>query len=309
MCSEARVFSRAESSGVGLQQRVDELEARTRLRAFVHAEELGSSNEVGTRADDAVVSASVFKVPVLVEACRRMAAGDIDPARRVVLDPDQFAVTGPTGITVFADPVSLSFRDLCLSMISVSDNRATDVVMDILGLDEINAGLRELGLTRTVLVGDCAALFASMAEDLGLPADVGLDPLARGDEALLATRALDPDRTNRTTARETSSLFARLWDEDGIDPAACAEARRILGLQVWPHRLRSGFPDDTVAVSGKTGTLPFVRNEAGVVEFADGARYAVSVFLRLPTPASVVPHFDRAIGELAAAAVSELRGG
>lgn len=308
MISEGGGESPSDACGVGLQQTVDELQARTGLRAFVHAEELGGG-EVGVRADDAVVSASVCKVPVLVEACRQMAAGEIDPARRVDLTADEFAVLGPTGIAVFTDPVSLSFRDLCLSMMSVSDNRATDVVMDILGVDRINTGMRELGLERTVLEGDCAALFASMAEDLGLPADVELDPLARGEEALLATRALCPERTTRTTPRETSRLFARLWNDDGIDPAACAEARRILGLQVWPHRLRSGFPDDTVMVSGKTGTLPFVRNEAGIVEYADGARYAVSVFLRLPTPSLVVPHFDRSIGELGAAAVAELRGG
>jgi beta-lactamase class A len=294
---------------MGLQQTVDELEASTGMQAFVHAEELGGGGEVGARADDPVVSASVFKVPVLVEACRQTAAGAIDPARRVDLTADEFAVLGPTGIAQFTDPVSLSFRDLCLSMMTVSDNRATDVVMDILGVDRINTGMRELGLMRTVLEADCAGLFASMAEDLGLPADAPLDLFARGEEALLATRALDPERTNRTTPRETSRLFARLWNDDGIDPAACAEARRVLGLQVWPHRLRSGFPDDTIVVSGKTGTLPFVRNEAGVVKYPDGARYAVSVFLRLPTPSSVVPHFDRAIGELGAAAVAELRLG
>lgn len=292
---------------MGLQQTVDELESVTGLRAFVHALELGTGNEVGARADDAVVSASVFKVPVLVEACRQMASGQINPARRVNLAVDDFTVMGSTGIAVFRDPVSLSFRDLCLSMMSVSDNRATDVVVDILGLDHVNEMLRELGLTRTVLEGDCAALFSSISQDLGLPERGEFDLLASGEDALLATRALNPQRTNRTTPRETTQLFDRLWNDDGIDPVACAEARRILGLQVWPHRLRSGFSDDAVIVSGKTGTLPFVRNEAAVVEYPDGARFAVSVFLRLPTPSTFAPRFDRAIGELAAAAVSELR--
>lgn len=293
---------------MGLQQTVERIESETGLRAHVHAQRLGGE-EVGIRADDAVVAASVFKVPVLVEACRQVAAGDIDATRRIDLAPGDFPVMGSTGIAVFSDPVSLSFRDLCLSMMTVSDNRATDVVMDIVGLDRINAMLAELGLTRTHLEGDCAALFASIDEDLGLGAGVEFDLLALGPEALQGTRALTPERTNRTTPRETSQLFARLWSDDGIDPAACAEARRILGLQVWPHRLRSGFPDDTVLVSGKTGTLPFVRNEAAVVEYADGAVYAVSVFLRTPFSGTFTPRMDAAIGEIAAAAVDELRAG
>ncbi|MDQ0643440.1 serine hydrolase [Microbacterium murale] len=289
-----------------LRQVVEEIEASTGLRAYVHAQEF-DGGEVGVRPDDSVVAASVFKVPVLVEACRQMAAGELDATRMIELAPEDFPVMGSTGIAAFVDPVSISLRDLCLSMMSVSDNRATDVVMDAVGLDRINEMLRGLGLTRTVLEGDCAALFATISDDLGMGTGTEFDLLARGEEALLGARALDAERTNRTTPRETSQLLGRIWTEDGIAPEACAEARRILRLQVWPHRLRSGFPDDEILVSGKTGTLPFVRNEAAVVEYPDGARYAVSVFLRTPSPATVSPRFDRAIGEIAAAAVAELR--
>ncbi|RZT66454.1 beta-lactamase class A [Microcella alkaliphila] len=292
---------------MGLQQTVDALEERWGLTAFVHGMALDGDADVGVRADEPVVAASVFKLPVLVEACRQIAAGDIDPTRRFDLAPDDFAVLGPTGIAVFADPVSLSFRDLCLSMMSVSDNRATDVVMDAVGLERVNATMRALGLGSTVLEGDCAALFASITEDLAVAPDAALDLSAIDEDALRGLRALDPRRTNRTTPREASQLLARLWTDRGIDPSACAEARRILGLQVWSNRLRAGFPDDSVRVSGKTGTLLTVRNEVGVVEHPDGGRCAVSVFLRLPAADAVVPHFDHAIGEIAAAAVAELR--
>jgi beta-lactamase class A len=289
---------------MGLRQTVDALEERWGLTAFVHAASIADDGEVGVRADDPVVAASVFKIPVLVEACRQVASGEIDAQRRFDLAADDFAVLGPTGLSVFSDAVSLSFRDLCLSMMSVSDNRATDVVMDAVGLDRIAATMQDLGLPGTVVADDCAALLGSIREDLGRP----VDALGAGDEeALLTTRALDPLRTNRTTPRETTELLDRLWTDRGLEPAACGEARRILGLQVWPHRLRAGFPGDAWTVSGKTGTLPMVRNEVGVVEHAAGGRYAVAVFLRLPSAASAAPHFDRAIGDIAAAAVAELR--
>ncbi|GAA2172951.1 serine hydrolase [Agrococcus versicolor] len=293
---------------MGLQQTVDALEGRWGITAFVHAAEIGGDREVGVRADDAVVAASVCKVPVLVEACSQVAAGEIDATRRVDLAADAFVVPGPTGISVFLDPVSLSFRDLCLSMMSVSDNRATDVVIDAVGLDRVNATMRALELPGTVLEGDCAALLGSLADDVGMPRDGDLDVATVDEDVLRAAAALDPARTNRTTPRESTLLLDRIWTERGLAPAACTEARRILGMQAWSHRLRAGFPDDGIRVSGKTGTLPTVRNEVGVVEdLASGRAWTVAVFLRLRSTASVVPSADRAIGEIAAAAVAELR--
>lgn len=291
---------------------IGRLEDELGITSFVHARDLDqvhSSHEgsgVGARETEPVVTASVFKLPVLVEACIRMSTGSIPGDYRISLKPDDFPVLGGTGLAVFTDSVSVSFRDLCLSMMTVSDNRATDVVMNILGRTSINARMRELGLTSTVLEGDCQYLFDTAAADLAsLEPPVAYD--AQGaSEAWLETRTLDPDRTNRSTPAETTALLAALWNEVGMPAAACTEARRILGLQVWPHRLRRGFGDE-VSVSGKTGTLPFIRNESGVVEFPEGDRYAVAVFLRTPSSLSINPRFDDAIADLAAAAVTDLR--
>ena len=291
---------------------IERLEDELGITSFVHARDLDQNHSslegsgVGAREAEPVVTASVFKLPVLVEACIRMSTGNIPGEYRLSLSPDDFPVTGGTGLAVFTDAVSVSFRDLCLSMMTVSDNRATDVVMDILGRTSINARMRKLGLTSTVLEGDCQYLFDTAAADLA-----SLDPPVAYDaesasEAWLETRTLDPNRTNRSTPAETTALLAALWNEEGLPAAACTEARRILGLQVWPHRLRRGFSDE-VSVSGKTGTLPFIRNESGVVEFPEGDRCAVAVFLRTPSPLSINPRFDDAIADLAAAAVADLR--
>ncbi len=80
-----------------------------------------------------------------------------------------------------------------------------------------------------------------------------------------------------------------------------------MALQVWPHRLASGFPDERFRVAGKTGTLPGVRNEIGVVEHAGGGRVAVAVFTRADTAAASLPQADRVIGTAARIAVDALR--
>ena len=89
---------------------------------------------------------------------------------------------------------------------------------------------------------------------------------------------------------------------------ACSEVRRILGLQVWPHRLASGFADlDDVRTSGKTGSLLILRNEIGVVEYPDGERYAVAVFTRSSSLRSKNAPADAVIGKAARWAVDHLR--
>ena len=92
-----------------------------------------------------------------------------------------------------------------------------------------------------------------------------------------------------------------------FDKMTDAEIRRIMALQVWPHRLTSGFPAG-VTLAAKTGTLPGIRNEAGVVMYPDGSRYAVAVFTRAHSYVDRQPNVDASIGKAALAAVEGLRG-
>ncbi|HEY7071014.1 MAG TPA: serine hydrolase, partial [Acidimicrobiales bacterium] len=121
-------------------------------------------------------------------------------------------------------------------------------------------------------------------------------------------RVLDPATTNRSTPREMTALLGAIWRDEAAGPAACAAMRRVLGLQVWPHRLASGFPADDVAVAGKTGTLPPLRSEVGVVELPGGRRYAAAVFTRSRRASLSDPGADAAIGHAARLAVEHLSG-
>ena len=260
---------------------------------FLHAVEVDGDDggrEVAHHADSLVVTASVFKIAVLLEVCRRFASGALDARERVVVT-DADRVLGPTGLSVMCDDVELSLRDLAFLMMSVSDNTATDVLMRYVGVRAINDALAEVGLERTVLVGDCAALLADAPDTV---------------EGLPQWGSLDPERTTRTTPREITRLLSMIWREEAAPAEACAEVRRIMALQVWPHRLSSGFPAG-VQIAGKTGSLPGIRNEAGVVTYPDGRSFAVAVFTRARTYDSPQPAIDAAIGRAAHFAVEHLR--
>ncbi|HEU5416143.1 MAG TPA: serine hydrolase [Streptosporangiaceae bacterium] len=275
---------------------------------YLHCREITASADaagVGLAPDRPVVTASVFKLPVLLEYCRQVSAGQLAATDRVRV-PAGGRTVGPSGLSVLRDEVELSLRDLAAQMISVSDNCATDVLLERVGIEAVNAGLRDLGLQQTTLVGDCRRLLGDLADDLG--GREAAEQLGAGTDpaSLAGVRSLDPAKTNRTTARETTTLLARIWQDTAGPAEACAETRRILGLQLFRDRLRSGFGED-VRVSSKTGTLPGIRNEAGVVELPDGHSYAVAVFTRARSLAWVQPAIDASIGAAAAAAVGHLR--
>ncbi|GAA4729224.1 serine hydrolase [Phytohabitans rumicis] len=286
---------------------VEKVFADAGVRGWLHAVDIDTGAEVGVDADDAVVTASVFKVFTLVELCRRAALGALDLTTRVPI-PAGDRSDGGLGLSAMRDATELSLRDLAYLMISISDNHAADVLTQLLGEEPINATLRSLGLTRSGVVGTCRSWFAQMREDLGIAA---FEEFSAYDDAMVArlraARGLNPAHASHTTPREITTLLSRIWRADGLPADACAEIRHQLGLQVWPQRLTSGFPRDDVKVSGKTGTVPFVFNEAGVVEYPDGGRYAVGVFLRLPRMTFRDPVADAAIGAAARVAVDSLR--
>ncbi|AIG76418.1 Hypothetical protein AJAP_17750 [Amycolatopsis japonica] len=289
----------------------DEIEAvfaKAGARGFVHAREIGVPDgpEVGVGADDPVVLASVFKIPVAVAFAREVAAGRIDETERTRVTA-RYRIGG-IGTAGCADDVEMSWRDLAHFMLTMSDNAATDVVYHRVGQEAVDRVLTDLGLARTRLVGCCEDLFASVIADLGAKPDDDLEAVfaAATEEQMWKLSVLDPERTTSSTPREITALLDAIWTDRAGDPAACERVRTIMAQQIWPHRISSGFPAG-VAIAAKTGTLPAVRNEAGVVTHVDGRRYAVAVFTRAESLADRQPAVDSSLGEAARLAVDHLR--
>lgn len=295
------------SGGADLSAAITAAAAATGSEVFAHAVDIDTGAQVAYRAETPVVTGSVFKVPVLTEYVRQVADGRLDPDGRLTIDP-QTVAPGSTGLSVFTGETTWTIRDIATSMITVSDNAATDILMGVLGLDNVNRTMAELGLPDTVLTGDCRSLFASMMHELGAASLSEVDAILRVEPRRVPGLAVcTPGATNRSTARESTELLRLLWSDRAAAPAACAQARRILGLQVWPHRLASGFPDDAIRIAGKTGTIGIVRNEIGVVEYPDGQRLAIAVFTRDGHFRFRQPRADALIGTVASLLAGALR--
>jgi beta-lactamase class A len=282
------------------------------LRGRLHAVELDSGREVAVGADEPVVLASVFKVALVTALYRRHEAGELDVAQQVEVAAAQAGTAarsaGATGLAAMQDPARLSLRDLAYLAIAVSDNAAADVLFDAVGDAAVAALLDDLGLTATRIPQRCRDMADALVADTAAAGVDDVQSRLLADPRLLdALSVRDPGRTNASTAREMTALLAAIWQDRAAGPDGCEAVRRLMRLQVWPHRLASGFPDEGYAVAGKTGTLPGIRNEIGVVAHPHGSRVAVAVFTSAGSPAASLPQADRVIGTAARIAVDALR--
>ena len=298
-----------------MEDRLRRLFAAAGCDGFLHVRDLDGRGEVALDADALVVSASVFKVSVALELFRQAAVGELDPTERIRVDPAD-SIGASAGLSLFADPVEVSLRDLAVSMLTVSDALATDALLARVGIERVNELTRALGLERTLLVDDVRGMFDRLGAHLGFASgreflSHAWDSAEETDRAveLMATAPVcDPEQATRTTPRETTALLAAIWRDEAAAAEACAAVRRAMGRQLQRERIARGFRDANVRFGGKTGTFGGrFRNEAGVVELPGGARYAIAIFTRLHALYERGRDADDAIGEAARLAVDSLR--
>ncbi|MEU7140332.1 serine hydrolase [Nocardia sp. NPDC046473] len=284
---------------------MDEFFRSVGVQGWVHARCFDCGAEAGSGADEPVVLASVVKVPLVLEFARQVAAGQLDPADRVRAGgADRLGGVGTAGCH---DDVDLSLRDAAFFALTLSDNTAADLLFDRVGIENVRSLMRELGLAGTRIVGAPRNIVQGMAEDIGArdAAEFAARFPALTVAEILGTRALDPHRTTASTPREMTRLLT-LIGQDRAGPAeVCRWVRDLMRQQVHWHRLAGAFPPE-VQVWAKTGTLPGIRNEIGVLEYPDGSRYAVAVFTRVGTLAQRLPEVDRVIGAVAAHAIGSI---
>lgn len=282
---------------------------RLGVRGHLLARNLDTGEHFGFDADVPVPLASVAKVPIALAALERAAEGRLDLAQQVTVDPATSSI-GSTGLASFRYPATVAVGDLLFLMLSISDNGAADAVLDLVGVDTVEASLRAWGCTeihirhRMQRLYECAA--GAAGDDFGLALELAVSSERSGEHAI---ETLDPAYANVASAAALVDLLQRVWLDQVSVPSATAELRRLMGKQVFTNRLSSDLRTDTVRISGKTGTFLHLRHEIGVIESTDGAgdRVAIAALTRSTRRASVAQDIDLAIGAAARDAFEALR--
>jgi beta-lactamase class A len=243
-----------------LQQTVDEIAARHHGQVAVYAKNLKTGQIVSRNVDEPVQTASVIKLALLYEAMEQVRAGKAHWDDKVTLTKDN--QTDGSGVLGFFDtPVTLTLKDILSMMVIVSDNTATNVAIDTIGLNATNAEMGKLGLKNTWLY-----------KKIGKPANYTMP----ADQKKFGL--------GKTTAQEMATLMQRIVTcqlNDGAS-APTETDRAICGVTL--HMLRSQFyrdgaprylePVDTSeegsAIADKIGALNAVRNDIDAIATKNG---------------------------------------
>lgn len=210
------------------------------------AVDLTTGDSFSINQDMVFAQASAIKIPILLEVYKqaresKFALTDTRP----LLSTNTVAGSGI--LNAMTDPVSLSIRNYCMLMIGLSDNSATNTLIDLVGMQNVNATMQGLGLKNTRL----------QRKMIDQPASL------RNEE-------------NISTPAEAVKIMKLLYDGKFIDKAASDEI--LLTLQKNPvenSKIARGIPSN-VKIAFKPGGMGGVSTEWGLVYLAKRP-YAVAI--------------------------------
>jgi beta-lactamase class A len=211
----------------------------------VAIEDLTSGDHYFLREDETFAQASSIKITVLANLYLQVQQGKLkltDPytVQSSDLVPDSDIMNGLTpGVT------RITLRDLATMMVAVSDNAATNVLIDRVGMQNVNAMLDSLGLAHTRL-----------------------------RRKMMDLEAARQGRENISTPREMMALLDAIYHNKVLNKESSEDFFRVLSTNKdsWiPRDLPAGLK-----IANKPGSLEAVRNDSGIV-FVEGRPYVICV--------------------------------
>jgi beta-lactamase class A len=207
--------------------------------------DLSNGQKFLLHGDEVFPQASSIKIAVLAELYRQAQAGklkltDLYTVQANDLVPDSYIMGGLTrGVT------RITLRDLATMMVAVSDNSATNVLIDRVGMDNVNALMDSLGLPHTRL-----------------------------RRKMMDLKAAGEGRENISTPAEMMALLEALYRGKVLNKEVTDDFFKVLST----HK-ESPIPRDLpegLKIANKPGELEGVRNDSGVV-FVENRPYVICV--------------------------------
>jgi beta-lactamase class A len=211
------------------------------------------------RGDEWFHAASTIKVPVLVGVFGSIHDGDLALNARVhvrnrfisVADQSAFRVGSARDANAEVQQAigkTMKVHELAHHMITTSSNLATNLLLEVVGIEKIQSTLKELNLNDGV-------------------------ELRRGVED---ERAYDKDINNRCTADGMLRVLRIIEERRAFTPEASDRMLEILHAQEFRSGIPAGLPDEA-RVANKTGEISTVAHDVGVVYLPRRKPYALVV--------------------------------
>jgi formylglycine-generating enzyme required for sulfatase activity/beta-lactamase class A len=238
---------------------------RHRIAAFagtvhVYAKNLSTGQELAIRADEPVRTASTIKLPILIAISRAVADGKAAWEEELLLKEED-KVSGSGILREMSSERKYPLRDLANLMIVVSDNTATNLILDRFTADYVNDVMEQYGLQRTrvnrKVLGD--------GKNLKTPS--GWSRFGQREENKVYGLGV-------STPREMVRLLEMLVQGKIVDADQSLAILAILKRQQYKDGLGRRIDEETVA--SKSGSLDRLRSDVGIVT-AERSKIAIAI--------------------------------
>lgn len=243
----------------------------------VSAIDLTTGETVAVDSDRVLPTASVIKLPILIALLRAAENGEVDLGTRLTMRGDE-RVGGSGVLKLLEDGLQLTVEDAATLMIAVSDNTATNLVLDVLGgVEHVNAAMDELGL-----------------ESIRLFNRIDFDIINEDASNLGLASTADLARLNVMIASDVafSSFVSRKAEQILSTQQYLDQAVRYVLTN--PFAAELGAHTD-VSVASKTGFITGVRVDTGIVRFAAGGGFVYAISNRGSADTTFLPEAEGAV--------------
>ena len=241
------ICATARANDTELQARLEPLIATHKGQVAVAVKLIENGRGFAYRETEPMPTASLIKLPVMVEAYRQAELGKLHLDSMVTLKSEDKVPGSGVLTSHFSPGMTFTVRDAIRLMIAFSDNTATNLVVDQIGLPSTASTMEQMGFSNTKLHSK----------------------VFRGDSTIF------PERSARfglgsTTAAEMIQLLERLQRRELVSPAASEEMLKHLEACDDKDRFPRFLPPGT-KVAHKTGSVAKVRTAAGIISSPAGS--------------------------------------
>jgi beta-lactamase class A len=229
-------------------------------KVYLFAKNLDSGQSYALNADERVMTASTIKLPIMAGVFAAMEAGKAKWTEELTLTQGE-RVSGSGILGDISNGVRLPIRDVVHLMIVLSDNTATNMIIERFTADMVNAEMDQLGLRQTRSLrkvrGD--------GDDLRPPSGwSAAGKLPENQKFGLGV----------STPREMVLLLEKLARGEVVSPAASKEMIEILKRQQYREGIARHLGETPVA--SKSGALDHLRSDVALV-YSPGGRIAMAM--------------------------------
>jgi beta-lactamase class A len=221
-----------------IQKVVDESQGRISLAIEFPTHSITHHSEVQYSA------ASLIKLPILLEGFRQIQEGKLNPTE-IITVPQAEKVGGAGILSHLSQHSKLTIQDLLTLMIIVSDNTATNLLIDRIGMTSVSEICKRLGLKQTQLNRKLMDFDALQS---------GFDNYMSASDALICMKAIDKDEMFDVNRRESML--------------------NMLHNQQFNQKLPAKINREHVYVANKTGELPGVEHDCAILRHKEHTVYA-----------------------------------